>query len=239
MQLLILFILCCAFRQHPVHETDDLDALSTWKSATIVSDEAVATFGMDSCFKAYPISDHIFQRIQGKSYKSNCTVHISSLRYLRVLHRNINGQTQLGEIICNASIADDLLSIFRQLYEQDYKIERITLIDDYDADDEASMKDNNTSCFNFRPVAGTTTLSKHSRGLAIDINPLYNPCLHLRTNKVQPTTGKPYSTNRQNLRNTPVAIISKDDLCYRLFTEHGFQWGGNWNSIKDYQHFEK
>ena len=241
MQLLIQLILYSAFWLYPFQNTsaDDLETLLTWKAATTVSDEAVATFGIDSCFKAYPISDQIFQRMKGKSYKNNCTVPLSALRYLRVLHRNIDGHTQLGEIVCNASIADDLLNIFRQLYEQGYKIESITLIDDYDADDEASMKANNTSCFNFRPVAGTTTLSKHSRGMAIDINPLYNPCLHLKTNKVQPTTGKPYSANRHNLRNTPVAIISKDDLCYRLFTEHGFRWGGSWNSIKDYQHFEK
>lgn len=228
--LVVLCVGCSLCSMAQLHE---------WTPTAVVSDDAIKQYGMDSCFVAQPISDQIFQRMKGKSYKNNCTVPLASLRYLRVLHRNIDGHTQLGEIVCNASIADDLLSIFRQLYEQGYKIERITLIDDYDADDEASMKANNTSCFNFRPVAGTTTLSKHSRGMAIDINPLYNPCLHLKTNKVQPTTGKPYSANRQNIRNTPVAIISKDDLCYRLFTEHGFRWGGSWNSIKDYQHFEK
>ena len=33
--------------------------------------------------------------------------------------------------------------------------------------------------------------------------------------------------------------IKKGDLCYQLFIEHGFSWGGNWRTTKDYQHFEK
>ena len=32
--------------------------------------------------------------------------------------------------------------------------------------------------------------------------------------------------------------IEKGDLCYRLFAEHGFEWGGDWGDRKDYQHFE-
>lgn len=233
--LLTTLIICCSFSPQP----DDLETLNTWIPAATVSDESIARFGIDSCFKADPISDHIFQRMQGKSYKSHCTLPRTALRYLRVLHRNTDGHTQLGEIVCNATIANDLLDIFRTLYEQGYRIERITLIDDYNANDEASMTANNTSCFNFRTVAGSTTLSKHSRGLAIDINPLYNPCLHLRTGKVEPATGKPYATNRHTLRHTKVPIIDKTDLCYRLFIQHGFRWGGDWNTLKDYQHFEK
>ena len=37
------------------------------------------------------------------------------------------------------------------------------------------MLDNNTSCFNYRVVDGTSSLSKHAIGCAIDINPFYNP----------------------------------------------------------------
>ena len=132
-----------------------------------------------------------------------------------------------------------MLDIFRQLYKQGYKIERITLIDDYDADDERSMSLNNTSCFNFRVVSGTTKLSKHAQGLAIDINPLYNPYIHLNNGKVEPANGKPYATNRTANRKLPVPFINTSDLCYRLFIQHGFRWGGAWKTVKDYQHFEK
>ncbi len=218
---------------------DEQKALREWTPAAVVSDEAVKTFGIDSCFKAYPINDIIFARMEGKSYKKNCTIPLSSLRYLRVLHRNVEGKTQLGEIICSQTIATDLLHIFRKLYEAGYKIERITLIDNYNADDETSMRANNTSCFNFRVVSGTTKLSKHAQGLAIDINPLYNPYIHLNNGKVEPTTGKPYAHNRANLRNAKVPIIDTHDLCYRLFIQHGFRWGGSWRTVKDYQHFEK
>ncbi len=231
---LLLTIVCCSFTK-----ADDIKALREWTPAAVVSDDAVKAYSLDSCFMAFPISDAIFLRMQGKSYKQNCTVPRTSLRYLRVLHRNVEGKTQLGEIVCNQTIADDLLDIFRQLYEAGYRIERITLIDDYDADDERSMTANNTSSFNFRVVAGSITLSKHARGLAIDINPLYNPCLHLRTGKVEPYAGKPYATNRNGIKKAKVALIDKNDLCYQLFVKHGFHWGGDWRNTKDYQHFEK
>ncbi|MBQ7141912.1 MAG: M15 family metallopeptidase [Bacteroidaceae bacterium] len=218
---------------------DEQKTLHEWTPAAVVSDEAAKAYSLDSCFKAYPINDAIFARMQGRSFKQNCTMPRASLRYLRVLHRNTEGKTQLGEIVCNQSIANDLLDIFRKLYEAGYKIERITLIDDYNADDETSMRANNTSCFNFRVVSGTTKLSKHSQGLAIDINPLYNPYIHLNNGKVEPATGKPYAYNRANLRNVKVPIIDTKDLCYRLFIQHGFRWGGAWKTVKDYQHFEK
>ena len=218
---------------------DEQKTLHEWTPAAVVSDEAAKAYSLDSCFKAYPINDAIFARMQGKSFQQNCTMPRASLRYLRVLHRNTEGKTQLGEIVCNQSIANDLLDIFRKLYEAGYKIERITLIDDYNADDETSMRANNTSCFNFRVVSGTTKLSKHSQGLAIDINPLYNPYIHLNNGKVEPATGKPYAYNRANLRNVKVPIIDTKDLCYRLFIQHGFRWGGAWKTVKDYQHFEK
>ena len=31
----------------------------------------------------------------------------------------------------------------------------------------------------------------------------------------------------------------KGAVCYRLFKEKGFRWGGDWKHSKDYQHFEK
>ena len=184
------------------------------------------------------ISDAVFQRMQGKSYKENCTVPRSELRYLRLSHYDFQGKAQIGELICNKQIANDLKEIFQELYRQKYPIERMQLIDDYDADDERSMQANNTSCFNFRAIAGTKKLSKHSLGMAIDINPLYNPCVKVNkdgSTSIQPKTGRRYA-NRQ--RQWPYKI-DKNDLCYRLFISHGFQWGGSWRSVKDYQHFER
>ena len=142
-----------------------------------------------------------------------------------------------GELICHKDIADDLLAIFQELYKAAYPIERMVLIDEYDADDEASMRANNTSAFNFRYASGMKRLSSHSTGMAIDINPLYNPLVRYREGqtRVFPTTAAAYMDRTKYF---PYKI-EKGDLCYRLFKKYGFSWGGDWKSSKDYQHFEK
>lgn len=184
-------------------------------------------------FEIREIDEEIFSRIKGKSYKEDCTIPLDRLRYVAVGHYDGEGNVKQGELICNAAIAEDLLDIFRNLYVAQYPIESMRLIDDFDADDVKSMEANNTSCFNFRKIAGSDKLSNHSLGLAIDINPLYNP--YVKGSKVSPEAGRQYAD-----RSKPFPYkIDSDDLCYREFTAHGFTWGGNWKSLKDYQHFEK
>ena len=182
------------------------------------------------------ITDEIFNRIYGLSYKENCTVSRDDLRYLHLLHKDLDGNTLSGEMICNKAIADDVLDIFRQLYESDYPIERIELVDKYNADDELSMEANNSSSFNYRNISYSSTLSKHSYGLAVDINTLYNPYVKTVNGKtsVEPVTATEY-VDRGN--DFPYKI-DHDDLAFRLFTEKGFIWGGDWTNSKDYQHFE-
>ncbi len=191
---------------------------------------------LDTCFQSHLIPDSIFQRMQGRSYKADCTVPRSELRYLRLSYVDAKGQTRQGEMVCNRQIASDLVDIFRQLWKAGYRIERMQLIDDYDADDQRSMEANNTSCFNFRTISGTHTISKHGRGLAVDVNPLYNP--YVRNGRVEPTGGRKWAFNRERRKDIPYKIDTAD-LCYKLFLQHGFQWGGSWRNSKDYQHFEK
>lgn len=204
-------------------------------SMAVVS--AFADGAPESWFKISEIGPDVFARIQGKSYKADCTVPLEELRYLTVAYVDGEGHDRKGEIICNVAIADDLLDIFRNLYAARYPIESIRLIDEFDADDVKSMQANNTSCFNFRKIAGSSKLSKHARGLAIDINPLYNPWVKTKGGKtsVSPNEGRPYVDRKKKF---PYKI-DEDDLCYKEFKAHGFVWGGSWSSIKDYQHFEK
>ncbi|MBP5326026.1 MAG: M15 family metallopeptidase [Pseudobutyrivibrio sp.] len=178
----------------------------------------------------------IFERIKGKSYKDNCTVPLSDLRYLHVLHVGFDGQSHDGEIICNKYIADDLLEIFEELYEAKYPIEKIKLVDEYNADDEASMADNNSSSFNFRFISYTTKISKHGYGLAIDINTLYNPYVKTVNGKlsIEPANAVDYVDRSKDFDYK----IDEEDLAYKLFIAHGFEWGGSWKNSKDYQHFE-
>ena len=182
------------------------------------------------------ISDEIFARMKGKSYKDECNVPIEDLRYIHVLHKDLEGNTLEGEMVCHEVIAQDLLEIFEELYLNNYPIERMVLVDDYDADDEASMTANNSSCFNYRCVSHTTKISKHGLGIAVDINPLYNPYTKIvdGTRTIEPAAGAPYLDRDADF---PYKI-DENDLCYKLFIEHGFTWGGSWSNSKDYQHFE-
>ena len=189
-------------------------------------------------FSVQPIPDSVFLRMKGRSWPEGCTVRRADLRYLRLSHFDAEKKEHVGEMVCNKAIANDLLEIFKELYRHKYPIQRIRLIDDYEAEDERSMRDNNTSCFCYRTVSGTTKLSKHATGMAVDINTLYNP--YVRTGKdgrriVEPATATEYVDRRKSF---PYKIV-KGDLLYRLFLQHGFTWGGSWRTMKDWQHFEK
>ncbi len=188
-----------------------------------------------------PLTDEVKERITGISYPENgCTVPYEDLNYVGLKYIDFKGQEQTGELICNKAIAQDMVEIFHELYRNEYRLESVHLIDEYDGDDTASMTENNTSCFNYRVVDGTASLSKHAYGLAIDVNPYYNPYVVFGRNSdgsdyISPPGSEIYADRSQSF----AYKIDENDLCYRLFTEHGFTWGGNWNSTKDYQHFQK
>lgn len=207
-----------------------------------------------------PLTDKVKERITGISYPVSETdaqdlavpavnllaegdspaISYGDLCYVSVLHYDFNGEVQTGELICNKKIAQDFLEIFYELYLNEYQIEKIRLIDEYNGDDTASMSDNNTSCFNYRVVDGTSSLSKHALGCAIDINPFYNPYIVYGRNEdgsdyISPGGSEIYADRTRNF----AYKIDENDLCYKLFKAHGFTWGGDWNSCKDYQHFQK
>ena len=188
------------------------------------------------------IPEIIKDKMKGVSYPLDIDEDIicyDDLKYLNVLYVDFDGETQVGEIVCNAAIAEDLTEIFHELYKADYRIERIRLIDEYNADDNLSMEDNNTSSFCYRVVENTTRLSNHAYGMAIDINPFYNPYVVYNSEgtRITPVGSEIYADRSDAVMNP--YRIDKNDLAYKLFKEHGFTWGGDWNSCKDYQHFEK
>lgn len=187
-------------------------------------------------FYIKPIPDDIFEKMQGKSYKENCTVPREELRYLHILHVGFDNNTHEGELIVNKRIAEDVLDIFKELYKAGYQIEKVRLIDEYNAQDELSMRDNNSSAFNFRYISYSTTLSKHAIGLAVDINTLYNPYIKQVDGRlnIEPANAVQYVDRNRQFPHK----IDHQDLCYKLFTKHGFEWGGDWEDSKDYQHFE-
>ena len=181
------------------------------------------TFKADG-FSVTTIDDTTFARMKGKTYKDNCTVPLSDLRHVKVLYKNKAKQTLKGEIVCNKHIADDVAEIFYELYKANYPIERIRLMDDYNADDETAMRDNNTSSFNFRFISHSTKVSKHGLGLAVALNTLYNPFVLTVDGKlhVEPATALKYVDRSKNFDYK----IDENDLAYKLFIQHGFEWGG-------------
>ena len=224
----------------PTNDSGSTVTLQPTDSHDITPTEEItmAPTDIDSAFYISPITDEIFARIKGKSYPEGCTLSLDEIRYIHVLHYDFEGNISEGEIIVNTAVAEDVLEIFRELFDIEYPIEKMTLIDAYDADDERSMEDNNTSAFNYRFIAETTVLSNHALGLAIDINPLYNPYVYVRSDGS--TFLQPYNAGDyvDRAKDNPY-YIRRNDECYNIFISHGFTWGGDWNTKKDYQHFEK
>lgn len=186
-------------------------------------------------FSKEPISEEIYKRMLGNSIPtaSKDKVDTTSLSYLKISYIGFDGLPHIGEMVSHVRLADEILDIFRKLYEIKYPIEKIKLIDEYNANDELSMSDNNTSCFCYRVVSGTSYLSNHSLGTAIDINPLYNP--YVANGKVSPASAYVYADRSANKEYQ----INKNDALYKIFIDKGWTWGGDWNGKKDYQHFEK
>lgn len=182
------------------------------------------------------IDDTLFSNIYGITYKNNCTVPREDLRYLHVMHVGFDGLPHAGEIIVHKAIAETVLQIFQELFEAGYEIEKVVLMDAYNADDELAMADNNSMGFNFRFISHSTVVSKHGLGMAVDINTLYNPYIKEVDGKtvVAPENAGPHVDRSADFPHK----IDEEDLAYRLFIQNGFEWGGAWDYAKDYQHFE-
>ena len=208
------------------------------------SSEQEQRWTLEDAFYYEPLSDNLRRYITGVSYPVRTEddpepeITLDELRYVHILYFDFDGNSAEGELICNEAIAQDLVEIFYELYRSEYQLESVLLIDEYDGDDTASMEANNTSCFNYRTVEGKSNLSKHALGLAVDVNPLYNPYITYNgdgSRNVSPAAGISYADRSASF---PYKI-DENDLCYKLFIQHGFIWGGNWNNSKDYQHFQK
>ncbi len=220
--------------------TTDVATIAATEASTESAAEAATDISEQTYAEGFTYSElpqDIVEKISGVSYVDNSNISLDELRYCKILYNDFDGNVQNGELICNEQIAQDLLEIFYELYNSGYQIESVKLIDEYDGDDTASMLANNTSCFNYRVVEGTQKLSKHAYGLAIDLNPFYNPYITYNkdgSQNISPAGSEAYADRDSSF---PYKI-DENDLAYKLFTEHGFKWGGNWNSVKDYQHFE-
>lgn len=155
----------------------------------------------------------------------------AELRAVDVTHWGYDGAVHHGRLIVHQGQAANVAAIFGDLYTVGFPIQRIVPVDAYDADDQVSMRDNNTSAYNCRTVADTSTLSNHAFGKAVDVNPLYNP--YVKGSTVDPPEGRPWADRS---RQDP-GMIHADDAVVGAFAARGWSWGGSWSN-PDYQHFD-
>lgn len=228
-----------------VNLSDPASIVSNWQTipaGTIIDKANIDFNNLSQYFVTYEIPDEVYNYINGKSYQENPYVALSDLRYVKLLHYNFNHELQVGELIVAADLQGDYLGVFTELFVAEYEIQSMYLPDKYwtgdpTSTDSASIDVNNSSCFMYRPATGSSKLSKHSYGRAIDINPQQNPY-------VSYTSGSPVwsheNANDYIDRTTGLPhVITENDICYQIFTKYGFTWGGSWTNIKDYQHFQK
>jgi hypothetical protein len=166
----------------------------------------------------------------GSSWHLGCPVPLSDLRYLTVTYRGFDGADHDGELVVEAGVAADVIDIFRQLYDADFPIASMRLVDDFGGSDDDSMAADNSSAFNCRPVTGGGGFSEHSYGTAIDLNPVENP--YLSGSLVLPTAGRTFVD-----RPDAPGVIHPGDAVVEAFASHGWTWGGTWSGPIDYQHF--
>ncbi|MCH9707885.1 MAG: M15 family metallopeptidase [Actinomycetia bacterium] len=171
----------------------------------------------------------------GASWRPGCPVGPEQLRRVEVNHIGFDGQTRRGALIVNRDLVPEVISVFEQLYELRYPIEKIQTVEQYPgAEDELSMQDNNTSGFNCRGIPGTDNWSQHAYGRAIDVNPLLNPFID-SAGRFEPANAAAY-LDRSRI---DPGLLHPGDPAVRAFTDRGWQWGGDWTTPIDYQHFER
>ncbi len=157
-------------------------------------------------------------------------VIIDELVLTDVYYYSFDNKLHKGQLVIHKTLEKDIKEIFFLLRENKFPVKKVLPIVMYDWSDNESMKDNNTSAFNYRFIAGTKRLSNHSYGRAIDINPFQNPAVY-KNGKISPP-GAVYNKSK-------AGTIVDDDFIVRAFLDRGWRWGGHWNSLKDYQHFDK
>ena len=176
------------------------------------------------------IIDSDLKKIKVRSDLKNFNSIYKELSLINVYYLGYDSLVHRGQLVCHKSVANELKEIFIELYKIKFPIESVRPISLFEWNDEISMSSNNTSCFNYRTVSNSNKLSEHSKGLAIDLNPKYNPYISSK-GVISPKNGE--------YNNKNIGTIIVDSKVISIFRDKGWKWGGNWKRSKDYQHFSK
>ncbi len=177
-----------------------------------------------------PITPAIRTRM-GRSWSPRCPVGLRDLRYVTVSFHGFDGRAHTGELVVNARVADDVVSVFRRLYAARFPIESMRLVTTADLEAPPTGDGNNTAAMVCRATRTTTTWSAHAYGLAIDVNPFMNP--YHKGDLVLPELAGAY-LDRSWRR---PGMILRGGVVTRAFARVGWTWGGDYSSLKDLMHF--
>ena len=180
-----------------------------------------------------PIPTQLREQMNGVSYHADCPVGLDDLSQIEMTHWGFDGEIHTGQLIVASTLAELVRDAFEHAYNWRFAIERMEPVSQFDGDDNQSMAANNTSAFNCRSVTGGSSWSQHSYGNAIDINPIQNP--YVRGSTVLPPEGESYLERDPEV---PGLIIEPGPVT-GPFLRKGWGWGGQWTSLKDYQHFSE
>ncbi len=154
---------------------------------------------------------------------------LNQLKLINVRYYSTDKKIHSGQILTNREITPKIESIFQFMLEHKFPVAHAIPIVKYDWDDNLSMQDNNTSSFCYRDI----NYSKHAKGLAIDINPYFNP--------VRWKAGHENRINRPIGAHYDPAIpgtFSKSNPVVQKFRTLGFRWGHSFSAKFDDHHFE-
>lgn len=183
----------------------------------------------------FTIQPLVGEPLERSTWNELCPVPSAELRYLTVSFWGFDGKHHTGELIVGANEAEDIVAVFGELHAARFPIEEMRVVTPSDLFARRTGDGNNTASYVCRQVTGGTRFSEHAFGLAIDINPFQNP--YQRDEEVIPALASSY-LDRSNIR--PGMIVAGDpvgDIVISAFAEAGWAWGGDWNSLRDYQHF--
>ncbi len=171
--------------------------------------------------------------IARSTWAPDCPVGRADLSWVRVAFVGFDGERHTGELLVNRSVADDLVTVFRALYEARFPLEEMRVTRAAELTAPPTGDGNNTGSFACRATRGASTYSQHAYGLAVDVNPFQNP--YRKGAVVLPELASSYLDRG---RERP-GMIAPDGPIVRAFARIGWGWGGDWRSLKDYQHFSQ
>ena len=153
---------------------------------------------------------------------------IDQLELLEVLYLSTDGRIHKGQVLTNRKIAEDIRNIFGFMLKEEFVVEKVIPTVKYGWSDSLSMDDNNSYSFCYRNI----TYSKHATGMAIDINPRFNPLRWKIGNHPNQPEGAVLDTTVNGSLYPGHPVVEE-------FRRLGFRWGHSFTKFYDDHHFER